>query len=186
MDSETSKQLVQLLINQNNMMMTHQSNIVNNNKSNKKTKSLLNDFKPLVTINDILDNMEYLPLNNLLTQDLPKFYVRIIMLNLEKINEYKRPLVCSDPQRKKYYYWNGNEWIKSNDFIRLFYKKIFKHYAALFSLQLNKILQEANEQNNLIGKFFDVDKWPIDKLLSKVLILLGSELKISGTDIDSE
>ena len=170
----TNLQLTQLLINQNE---TIQSIF-----KKKMPKTILKDIKPNVTIEEFIENIEVIPLTKLLTCTLPAYYVNTIMFNLEKLESKNIPMVCTDARQKKFYYFTDGEWKLDKNFMKKLQSNIFD--IVVRKLVIMKNLTRNNEETcRCFYTFFDVETYPLEKLLDKIAVELGKKMP-SITELD--
>jgi hypothetical protein len=163
----TNSQLTNILINQNN---TLQALI-----QKKMPKTILKDIKPNVTIEEFIENIELLEISKLLTYKLPNYYAVVIMHNLEKLDSKNHPIICTDARQKKLYYYTQGEWKLDKKIMEQIKSKIF--HLVLDQIILMKKKTHNNEETCMcISVFFDVEKYPSEKLLDKIQIELGKQL----------
>lgn len=174
-------QLTEMLISQNK---TLQALALGKTLLKKKwTKTFLKDVKPSVTFEEFMDNIEILSPTKLLNTLLPDYYAFIILHNIEKYEV--SPIVCADGKKKKYFYYSHGEWKSDKEFLKLVRNKIFKLVAG--ELYNRKIATHYNEEICLcISYFFDVDKYPNEKLLEKLLVKLGKIMPSNNQGSDSD
>ena len=191
MDAQTSAMFLQLMA-QNQQLMTQlmsQQNAHNTPAQPKKTHKNLDDLNP-ITFEDFIDDFEFLSLDSLNGFSLPDFYAQNIINNLNKYEITERPIQLIDKKRKKISYKYGNKWVSDEEYFTLVYKIIFKHYCGKFAtLKKNnkfKYIHEANDMTDdkdideiqcLIGKFYDVTKYPFAFLKEKTINRLVNKLE---------
>ena len=172
----TNSQLTQLLMQQNETMQMM--------FKKKMPKTLIKDMKPSVSFEEFLDNIEILSPNKLLNYTLPHYYSLTIMHNLEKIDLKDRPLICSDAKQNKYYYFTNGEWKQDKKFLKVIQQKIF-YMVVDKVISLKKLTDNSENTCLCISLFFDVEKYPIEKLLDKIFMHLGKAMP-SITSNDDE
>lgn len=153
-------QLTQILMNQNETLQLL--------FKKKMPKTILKDLKPAVSFEDFIENIELLPVTKLLNIKLPNYYTAIIMHNLDKLSIKNYPFVCTDVKQKKFYYYSNGEWIQNKQFINCLQKTIF-HLVIEKLMELKKKSNSSDESQMCMYHFFDVDKYPTDKLRDKIL-----------------
>jgi hypothetical protein len=159
-------------------LLTKQTELLELLCKKKMTKTILKDIKPCITIQQFIENLELLSVYKLLNNDLPDYYVLMIIENLTKIDENNRPIICSDVKSKKFNYYSNGEWIQ-DDFqhktMKLIFNKMYKMATLYIADELRK---KHNEELQLcVCKLMNPDKYPYEKLIDKILIKLGQKLK---------
>jgi len=170
-------------------------------QSKKKTKSLLKDYVSAMNFEDFLTNFKYLPVTRLTTASLVEFVVETIKLNIEQLEDNEMPFVCANTQRRIFYYKSKDEWIKSQEFIKVLHSKIVKQaykellddytYEYKEDLNINDDEQIAKRYDNsrhstkqeIIMNLCCADKWSYEKIFDKILNKLGVLLK-TGFEIE--
>jgi hypothetical protein len=191
MDAQTSAMFFQLMA-QNQQLMTQlmsQQNANNIPIKSKKTHKSLDDLVPITFI-EFIDDFDFLPLDSLTGFSLPDFYAQNIINNLNKYDLMERPIQLIDKKRKKISYINGNKWESNEEWFTSVYKLIFKHYCAKFATLKKsnnfKHIHEANDMADdkdideiqcLIGKFYDVTKYPFAFLKEKTINRLVNKME---------
>lgn len=168
-------------------ILTSQNEIINNlinKKAKPKTKSLIKNIKPKLSIENFIEDIEILSPTKLLNNKLPVYYALTILHNLESYEVKNRPLVLADIQKKHYYFYSEDKWVEnSRHFFQLIRNKIFKLVVA--ELIRRKEQTNCNEETCLcMSYFFDVEKYPNEKLLEKIMIELAKIMP--SMDYDSE
>ena len=177
MDAQTSAMFLQLMA-QNQQLMTQlmsQQNGNNKPAETKKTHKSLDELNP-ITFTELYDDFEFLPLSNLkgFSYDITQ-----------------RPIQLIDKRRKKISYKNGDAWKSDDEWFMPIYKLIFKYYCGKFATEKkrsNKFKynheaddnmddKDIDEVQNLIGKFYDVTKYPYASLKEKTITKLISKLE---------
>lgn len=172
----TNSQLTNILINQN---VTLQALI-----QKKMPKTMLKDIKPNITIEEFIENIELIEISKLLNCKLPNYYSNVIMYNLEKLDSKNHPIICTDARQKKFYYYTEGEWKLDKKIMKDIKSKIF--HLVLDQLILMRKKTNNNEETCIcMSKFFDVEKYPNEKLLDKIQIELGKQMpSINDLDFD--
>lgn len=172
----TNSQLTNILINQN---VTLQALI-----QKKMPKTMLKDIKPNITIEEFIENIELIEISKLLNCKLPNYYSNVIMYNLEKLDSKNHPIICTDARQKKFYYFTEGEWKLDKKIMKDIKSKIF--HLVLDQLILMRKKTNNNEETCIcMSKFFDVEKYPNEKLLDKIQIELGKQMpSINDLDFD--
>jgi hypothetical protein len=170
-------------------------------QSKKKTKSLLKDYVSAMNFEDFLTNFKYLPVTRLTTASLVEFVVETIKLNIEQLEDNEMPFVCANTQRRIFYYKSKDEWIKSQEFIKVLHSKIVKQaYKELLDDYTYEYKEDLNiNDDEQIAKRYDssrhstkqeiimnlccADKWSYEKIFDKILNKLGVLLK-TGFEIE--
>lgn len=170
-------------------------------QSKKKTKSLLKDYVSAMNFEDFLTNFKYLPVTRLTTASLVEFVVETIKLNIEQLEDNEMPFVCANTQRRIFYYKSKDEWIKSQEFIKVLHSKIVKQaYKELLDDYTYEYKDDLNvDDDEQISKRYDssrhstkqeiimnlccADKWSYEKIFDKILNKLGVILK-TGFEIE--
>jgi hypothetical protein len=159
-------------------LLTKQSELLELLCKKKMTKTILKDLKPSISIEEFIENLELLSVYKLLNNDLPDYYVMMVIQNLTKLEENDRPLICSDAKSKKFNYYSNGEW-KQDDFqhktIKLIFNKMYKMATLYISDELRK--KHSEELQLCVCKLMDPDRYPYEKLIDKILIKLGKKLK---------
>jgi hypothetical protein len=174
-----------------NQLMTQNANIAAAASVAPRTtwkRKLLKEL-PAMTITEFLANQEfeYLSLADLNGYSLPEFYAQNILLNLNKYNAEDKPLQLVDKRRKKMYYKEGDKWLSDDNWFKPIYHSIFKHYCGKFA----KVKTSQNtftkheetddyidEIQSLIGKFYDVTKYPFSVLKEKTITCLINKMVV--------
>ena len=192
MDAQTSAMFLQLMA-QNQQLMTQlmsQQNGNNKPAETKKTHKLLDELNP-ITFTEFYDDFDFLPLSNLNGFSLPDFYAQNIINNLNKYDIMERPIQLIDKRRKKISYKNEDTWKSDDEWFMPMYKLIFKYYCGKFASekkQSNKFKynheaddniddKDIDEVQSLIGKFYDVTKYPYASLKEKTIAKVISKLE---------
>ena len=172
----TNSQLTSILINQN---VTLQALI-----QKKMPKTMLKDIKPNITIEEFIENIELIEISKLLNCKLPNYYSNVIMYNLEKLDSKNHPIICTDARQKKFYYYTEGDWKLDKKIMQEIKRKIF--HLVLDQLILMRKKTNNNEETcACMCKFFDVEKYPSEKLLDKIQIELGKQIpSINDLDFD--
>lgn len=181
MSELSSSQLTEILINQNQMLNT----LINKGKKTN-AQSIIKTLKPSVTIEQFIEDLEIISPTKLLNYKLPHYYALIILHNIEKYPEKDRPIMLTDAKKKNFYFYSidGNTWNKdTKKYITLIRNKLFKMVTT--ELLERKKLTNCNEEVCLcISTFFDVDKYPNEKLIEKITIDLTKIMNV--IDYESE
>lgn len=176
MSELTNSQLTEILVSQNN---TLQALI-----QKKMPKTILKDIKPNVTIEEFIEDIELLDIQKLLNCKLPVYYSNVIIHNLERLEAKNHPMICTDARQKKFYYYSEGEWKIDKKFMKAIKSKIF--HLVLDQIIVLKKQTHTNEDTCLcISIFFDVEKYPAEKLLDKIQVELGKKMP-SISDLDFE
>lgn len=170
----TNAQLTQLMLTQ--------SALLQGLCKKKTTKTLINDIKPAITLEKFIEDLTIISTDKLISMSLPDYYANIINENLQKYSMKDRPIICSNPKLKKFYYWNGTEWNRGNNNFTPIRMAIFQKVCKAL-LEKKKLMNCHDQTQMCIHNFFDVDKYPTEKLVEKILIKLGSI--IDRDDYDS-
>jgi hypothetical protein len=181
------------LMAQNQQLMTQLMSQQNGNNKPAETKNLrksLDELNP-IDFTELIDDFEFLPLDSLNSLSLPDFYAQNIINNLNKYELEERPLQLIDKKRKKISYFDDGKWSTSDEWFTPIYKVIFKHYCGKFATikKTNnfKSIHEASdllddhdidEIQSLIGKFYDVTKYPFSVLKDKTITKLASKMDL--------
>jgi len=170
-------------------------------QSKKKTKSLLKDYVSAMDFEDFLTNFKYLRVTRLQTLSLVEFVVETIKLNIEQLEDNEMPFVCANTQRRIFYYKSKNEWVKSQEFIKVLHSKIVKQaYKELLDdytyeykddldidddEQISKRYDSSRHstKQEIIMNLYCADKWSYEKIFDKILNKLGVLLK-TGFEIE--
>jgi hypothetical protein len=170
-------------------------------QSKKKTKSLLKDYVSAMDFEDFLTNFKYLRVTRLQTLSLVEFVVETIKLNIEQLEDNEMPFVCANTQRRIFYYKSKNEWVKSQEFIKVLHSKIVKQaYKELLDDYTYEYKDDLDiDDDEQISKRYDssrhstkqeiimnlccADKWSYEKIFDKILNKLGVLLK-TGFEIE--
>jgi hypothetical protein len=191
MDAQTSAMFLQLMA-QNQQLMTQLMSQQNGNNKPAEPKNARKSLEELNPINftELIDDFEFLSLDSLNSLSLPDFYAQNIINNLNKYELEERPLQLIDKKRKKISYINDGKWLSDDQWFTLIYKVIFRHYCgklATIKKQNNfNIVHEASdllddhnidEIQSLIGKFYDVTKYPFSVLKDKTITKLASKME---------
>ena len=180
------------LMAQNQQLMSQlMTQNANNNQpvATKQKKNALNDLSTISMIDFVTDpNFEFLSLTDLNGFTLPEFYAQNILNNLNRFDPDKRPLQLTDKKRKKMYYKDDDKWIQNDKWFSIVYNKIFKHYCGQFATKKKKNYKSIHEADDdiedkdidevqtLIGKFFDVTKYPFSSLKDKTITRLVNKM----------
>lgn len=175
----TNSQLTDLLITQSN---TLQQLVAQNQR--KMPKTILKTIKPNVSIEEFISSIEIISISKLLNCKLPRYYALVIMHNLEKLESKNHPIVCTDARQKKFYCYSEGEWKIDKKFIKSLKTKIFNEVVDSF-MEKKKQCDDGGELYQCMSLFFDVDKYPTEKLLDKICIELG-QLMPSICELDFE
>lgn len=161
----TNAQLTQLMLTQSALLQ---------GLCKKKTSKInLKELKPAITLEKFIEDLTIIPTDKLISMSLPDYYANTINENLQKYAMKDRPIICSNPKLKKFYYWNGIEWNRTNNNITPVRMAIFQKVCKTL-LEKKKLMKCMDETQMCIHNFFDVDKYPTEKLVEKFLIKLGS------------
>jgi len=195
MNSPTSEMFMALLA-QNQQLMNHLMTQNSNNNgavlastSHKTWKRKLLKDATAISVTDFLANLDFelLPLTDLQGYSLPEFYAHNILINLNKYDATDKPLQLVDKKRKKLYYKDGDKWVSDDNWFKSVYGAIFKHYCGKFAnfKKKQKGFNNHEEDDNyvdeiqsLIGKFYDVTKYPYSVLKEKVITCLIGKMVI--------
>jgi len=176
-----NQQLMQQLMTQN----------ANNNQQvvTKQKRNVLNELSTISMMDFISDpQFEFLSLTDLNGFTLPEFYAQNILMNLNRFEADQRPLQLVDKKRKKIYYKDNDKWITDDKWFTAIYNKIFKHYCGQFASKKKKNYKSIHEADDdiedkdideiqtLIGKFFDVTKYPFSSLKEKTITRLVNKM----------
>jgi len=173
----TNLQLTQLLLSQHE--------ILNNLAKKSMTKTKLKTIVPSVTIEEFIENIEIISSDKILNTSLPTYYADTILYNLELLKPMNRPIICANNQIKKFYVYSNGEWIISKDLIQQLRNRIFKLVTS--DLLDKKIKKDTSDDIMLIiSRFFDIETYPNDKLINKMLINLGKNMPSGDYDSDNE
>ena len=173
----TNSQITQMLFSQNEMLKSLTIN------KKKKPKTILNTIIPTMLMSDFIENIELINIDKLINMTLPEFYARIILHNLDKLDSNNKIIVCSDIKRKSFYYYENNNWNHDNKFLKPIKSKIFK----LVCQQLLECKNRCEKEDTclVISAFFDINKYPYEKLCDKILVCL-SKIMITFSCSDGE
>jgi len=193
MDAQTSAMFLQLMAQNQQLMTQLMSQNANNNATlngTKKTHKTLADMTP-INITDFLDDFDFISLNDLHATTLPEFYANNIFNNLNKYEAKDSPLQLIDKKRKKISYYHEGQWLPDDKWFTIIYNKIFKYYCSKLSEIKKKTkygyIHEADEFcdekdideiQTLIGKFFDVTKYPFSILKEKTITRLATKMTV--------
>jgi hypothetical protein len=176
MSELTNSQLTEILVSQNAALQA----LI----QKKMPKSILKEVKPNVTIEEFIENIELINIEKLLHCKLPVYYANVIVHNLEKLAAKDHPMVCTDAKQKKFYYFSNGEWLIDKKFIRDIKSKIF--HLVLDQIILKRQISQGNLETQMcMSIFFDVEKYPAEKLLDKIQVELG-KLMPSINDLEFE
>ncbi len=180
------------LMAQNQQLMSQlMTQNANNNQqvATNQKRNNLNDLSTISIIDFVTDpNFEFLSLTDLNGFTLPEFYAQNILNNLNRFDPNKRPLQLTDKKRKKMYYKDDDKWIQDDKWFTAVYNKIFKHYCGQFATKKKKNYKSIHEANDdiedkdidevqtLIGKFFDVTKYPFSSLKEKTITRIVNKM----------
>ena len=190
----TDKELMMLLIKENSEMKKMMMEIIKNgthntNNSHNKTFNLqffLNEqCKDAINITDFVNSIQFQ------LEDLEETgrlgYVdgisRVVIKNLDDMNEHKRPIHCSDSKREILYIKDNDQWIKDNEskdtMIRMIKQVANKNMRKIpewikahpdcldsESKQNDKYLKIVS--NSMSGSTEEEQKSNINKIISKV------------------
>lgn len=163
----------------------------------RKTKSLINDYKDAMDIEDFITNLKYLNVSRLANMSLIDFVVETVKMNLDPIEERDFPFVCANYQKRLFYYKTKGEWKKGMEFIKMIHSKISKQaYKELVDDYTEMYKDDLDvEDDELISKRYDgskhatkqqiimnlchIDKYSFEKLFDRILAKLGKLLKNS-------
>ena len=167
--------------------------LLDNSLPKKFSKTDLAKRTNAIDINEFIPNISTLKVSKLVTMELPDFIVFTIKEHIEKLEEDELPFVCANAQTKTFYYKENGEWIKGNEFIKKIYNKIHRDCIQQLLSKYNSNQQCNETDDDLIEKQYgnsldcekqrilcnlcNVDKYPYDKLIDKVLSKLGRILK---------
>jgi|LakMenEpi03Aug12_release.lakeMendotaPanAssembly.Ray.scaffolds.fasta_scaffold200593_2 hypothetical protein len=158
-----NQQLTNLVLAQTQMLQTILAGNVGMVKKNAY------EHIPNMSIDEFISNIEILSPTKLLNTDLPNYYALIINHNLEKLKNENRPINLH--KKKRFYYYSNNEWTTDNKIMSLIKNAIYKKVVGEIIQRKNKC--DNNEEICIcISKFFDVDKYPQEKLMDKIFIAL--------------
>lgn len=192
MNSQMSEMFLALMAQNQQLMQQLMTHNANNNQPivTKQKRNGLDNLSTISILDFISDpEFEFLSLTDLNGFTLPEFYAQNILMNLNRLDEDKRPLQLTDKKRKKMYYKDNDKWIQDDKWFTEVYKKIFKHYCGQFASKKRKnnykYIHEADENiedkdidelQSLIGKFFDVTKYPFAYLKEKTITRLVNKM----------
>jgi len=172
----SNSQLTEILISQNAALQA----LI----QKKMPKSILKEVKPNITIEEFIENIELINIEKLLNCKLPVYYANVIIHNLGKLEGKNQPMVCTDAKQKKFYYFSGDEWVMNKKFMTDLKSKIF-HLVLEQIIIKRQISHENLDIQMCMSIFFDVEKYPAEKLLDKIQVELG-KLMPSINDLDFE
>jgi len=199
MDSQTNQMFLALMAQNQQLMQQLIAQNSNNNSvlpsvNTTHTSKKLNNLTP-ITLEDFINDFEFLPLSSLNGFTLPEFYAHNILNNLNRYEENERPIQLIDKKRKKIYYKNTDKWLHDDTWFTEIYNRIFKHYCGKFGSAKNKkpfkYVQEADDNmddkdideiQSLIGKFYDVNKYPFAVLKEKTINRLASKMTVDFSE----
>lgn len=168
----------------------------------KKGKSIIKDFTNSPNLIDWINNdFEFLPVSKLISCDLPDFYVNNIIHNLENCDQKAIPIICSDSNKRQFFYKENGAWINNKKFIEVLKYRIFQNaLSQVKEKYINPIVDNKNynydcdeqtfEQSKtydkmvILAKLCDIDKYPTTKLHDKILIKLAKKIKEEIIDSD--
>lgn len=191
MDPQMSNMFLQLMAQNQQLMTQLMTQNANSTPVLATHKSKHLDALTPITLTEFLDDFEFLALSTLNGYTLPEFYAHNILNNLNRYETSERPIQLVDKKRKKIYYKEGNEWLHDDKWFMPVYNKIFKYYCGKFASakkkNIYKYVQEADdnmddkdidEVQNMIGKFYDVTKYPFAVLKDKTITRLASKMTV--------
>lgn len=191
METQMSQMFLALMAQNQQLMQQLMTQNANNNQPivNRKTRNSLEDLSTISMMDFITDTkFEFLSLTDLNGFTLPEFYAQNILINLNRFETNQRPLQLTDKKRKKMYYKDNDKWMHDDKWFTEVYNKIFKHYCGQFSSKKKnnyKSIHEADDDiedkdideiQSLIGKFFDVTKYPFSSLKEKTITRLINKM----------
>jgi hypothetical protein len=167
--------------------------LLDNSLSKKFSKADLLKRTNAMDIKDFINKINAPRVSKLVTMELPDFIVFTIKEHMETLEEEELPFVCANSQTKAFYYKENGEWIKGNDFVKKIYNKIHKNCIDQLLSKYKTQQQmyddddEATEQQysktldcekqQILCNLCNVDKYPYDKVIDKVLYKLGRHMK---------
>lgn len=153
----------------------------------KQVKSLINDFNDALNVEDFVETMEFLPINLMLSIDLPEYYSRTIIKNIEKLKVNQLPIICANYKQEKFYYRTGNEWEKGTEFIHKLHSVIYKNAVKeALEIKANKNNTDYQDINEILYNFCDVDKYPLTKLKDKIISKIAKKLVLNNYEISED
>jgi len=192
MDAQTSAMFLQLMA-QNQQLMTQLMSQQNGNNKPAELKKTHKTLDELVTITftELYNDFDFLSLSSLNGFSLPDFYAQNIINNLNKYDLMERPIQLIDKRRKKISYKNEDIWKSDDEWFTSMYKLIFKYYCGKFASEKkhsnkfkynheaddNMDNKDIDEVQSLIGKFYDVTKYPYASLKEKTIAKVISKLE---------
>ena len=148
----TDKNLILMLIQQNNQLQNQMFEVIkngthnnNNNNTNSHNKTFNLQFFLNETCKDAMNIMDFVDSIKLQLSDLEKVgnigYVEgisnIIIKNLNSLDENKRPVHCTDSKREVMYVKDEDKWEKENETNQKI-RKAIKHVAHKNSKMLSE------------------------------------------------
>jgi hypothetical protein len=159
----------------------------------KFSKAELAKRKNVMDIDEFINNMSFIKVSKLAGMELPDFVVLTITETTNKMEDEELPFVCSNHQTKSFYYKDKGEWVKGHDFIKNIYNKIYKNalQQIIKKYNINDDNSDGNDENTekrylesrdcekqrILCNLCNIDKYPYDKLIDKILLKLGRILK---------
>ena len=194
--SGPTNEMFMALMAQNQQLMNHLMMQNSNNNgavlastSHTTWKRKLLQDATAISVTDFLANpdFELLSLTDLHGYSLPEFYAQNILMNLNKYAAKDKPLQLVDKMRKKLYYKDGDKWLSDDNWFKPIYSAIFKYYCGKFANFKNKQKGFNNHEEgdnyvdeiqSLIGKFYDVTKYPYSVLKEKTITCLIGKMVV--------
>jgi hypothetical protein len=172
-------------------LTTEQFNeLLENSKVKKISKQDLDNRKNALDIDEFINRLHIDKIARLTDTELPDFMVSVILETLDKIEDDEMPFICTNFQTKSYYYKKNGEWIKGTDFMKPIYNAIFKQtvqmlLSAKYQYKSENEDDEAKydvslnaEKQRILCNLCNVDKFPVEKCVEKILAKLGKRLKV--------
>lgn len=171
------------------------SSLLDKSITKKITKADLEKRTNVINIDEFVNNLKCVSVHKLLNMELPDFMVYSIMENINSYEDEVLPFVCSNSQTKTFYYKENNEWLKGTSFIKPIYNKIYKNAVDQVLKKMNykridstdddfededensTANRDDNEKQRILCNLCNVDKYPYDKCVDKVLSKLGKLIK---------
>lgn len=129
-----------------------------------------------ITIGEFIVNLQYLDVALLKDcMELPEFIAHTIFKNLCMLEETQRPIICVNPQLRRFHYKDG-EWKLGTDFIK-------PSYCAIHRNAFKQVMENycdgylCMEKQRILLTLCNVEKYPSDKCCEKALNKLGKLMR---------